>query len=276
MVGCEMRVFKVGFLALTVVASCGRSVPDDPAAQAVAQEAARVQALAAQVVTYPTFGDADPHEWDRRPPSSYPVHGIDVSRWQTSINWQEARRAGVSFAFIKATEGGDLADPMFDAHRAGAARAGIPWSGYHYYYFCRPAEEQAAWFIKNVPRGASLPHVLDMEWTPRSRTCRLRPSGSKVRSEARKFLSILEAHYGRRPIVYTTVDFFQDTGIGTLRGTEFWLRSVAGHPQKVYPGAQWTFWQYTGTGLVPGIAGEVDINVFRGSPEAWVRWRERL
>ena len=102
----------------------------------------------------------------------------------------------------------------------------------------------------------------------------MRPSSSKVRSEARKFLSILEAHYGRRPIVYTTVDFFHDTGIGTLGGTEFWLRTVAGHPQQIYPGARWTFWQYTGTGLVPGIAGKVDINVFRGSPEAWVRWRK--
>lgn len=83
-----MRVFKTGVLALLVMAGCGRSVPDDPAAQVAAQEAARVQALATQVVSYPTFGDADPHEWDQRPPSSYPVHGIDVSRWQTSVNWQ--------------------------------------------------------------------------------------------------------------------------------------------------------------------------------------------
>ncbi len=269
-----MRVAKMCLWALVILAGCGRSVPDDPATQAAAEEAARVRALAAQVITYPKFGDADPHEWERRKPTNYPVHGIDVSRWQTDIDWRSARRAGVSFAFLKATEGGDLADPMFATHRAGATQAGVPWGAYHYYYFCRSAEEQARWFIKNVPRGAPLPHVLDMEWTPRSRTCRLRPSGSKVRSEAQKFLGLLERHYGRRPVVYTTVDFFQDTGIGTLSGTEFWLRSVAEHPQQTYPGARWTFWQYTGTGLIPGISGEVDINVFRGSPEAWVRWRE--
>ena len=118
----------------------------------------------------------------------------------------------------------------------------------------------------------ALPHVLDMEWTPHSKTCRLRPDGATVRAEAKRFLDILERHYGRRPIVYTTVDFHADTNIARLRGTEFWLRSVAGHPHKVYPKSPWRFWQYTGTGLVPGVEGPVDINTFNGHPETWVRW----
>ena len=225
---------------------------------------------------YPRFGDRDPHDWEGRKPWSYPVHGLDVSRWQSDIDWTAARRAGVSFAFVKATEGGDIADPMFDAHTSAARRAGVPVGAYHYFYFCRPAAEQARWFIRNVPRtSGQLPHVLDMEWNPRSRTCRFRPDGRKVRSEARRFLDILEAHYGRRPVIYTTVDFYRDTGIGQLRGTEFWLRSVAGHPRETYPGAAWTFWQYTGTGIVPGVSGPVDINVFRGSPAAWQAWTAR-
>ncbi len=222
--------------------------------------------------TYPVFDDADPHDWDQRRPTSYPIHGIDVSRWQTEINWLEARDAGVSFVFIKATEGGDVADPKFELHRQGAEKAGVPWGAYHYFYFCRTAAEQARWFIQNVPKGADLPHVLDMEWNPRSRTCKKRPSSREVMDEARIFLSILEAHYGRRPVLYTTVDFYHDTGIGRLSGTELWLRSVADHPTRVYPGAYWTFWQYTGTGLVPGIEGKVDVNVFRGASEAFARW----
>ena len=162
---------------------------------------------------------------------------------------------------------------MFQEHWNGARRAGLRHGAYHFYYFCRPAHEQAAWFIQNVPRSSSdLPHVLDMEWNHQSRTCRLRPDGATVQAEAKIFLDMLEAHYGRRPVVYTTVDFFRETGISKLRNTEFWLRSVAGHPRTVYPGAFWTFWQYTGTGIVPGISGPVDLNVFRSSPEAWLRW----
>ncbi|MCP4821038.1 MAG: glycoside hydrolase family 25 protein [Shimia sp.] len=269
-----MRLGLTLVAAVLALVSCSR--PQLEPVTVEDKQAAQFQAEVARLVTYPRFGDFDPYEWERRRPQSYPIHGIDVSRWQGDIDWNAAKRAGVSFAFFKATEGGDLKDPKFDDHRLGARAAGVPWAAYHYYYFCRSAEEQARWFIQNVPRGANLPHVLDMEWTPRSKTCTKRPSGAKVRSEARKFLAILQAHYDRKPIIYTTVDFYRDTGIGQLGGVEFWLRSVAGHPREVYPGGRWTFWQYTGTGEVPGIEGEVDINVFGGSPEAWVRWRDRI
>jgi lysozyme len=53
---------------------------------------------------------------------------------------------------------------------------------------------------------------------------------------------------------------------------EFWLRSVAKTPDQVYPGKRWTFWQYTGTGIVPGVEGGVDINVFAGSEGDWKTW----
>lgn len=278
-----MRCFGL-CVCLALLGACGRPEPQglltpepvslgQPTAEA---QAAQVAVLARQVRTYPEFGDDDPVAWARRAPQTYPVHGIDASRWQQNIDWPVARRAGVNFAFLKATEGGDLADPMFDTHRRGAEAAGVPWGAYHYYYFCRSAESQARWFIRNVPKGAPLPHVLDMEWTPRSRTCRHRPPGDEVRREADRFLDMLERHYGRRPVVYTTVDFYRDTGIGGLRGTEFWLRSVAAHPSESYRGAYWMFWQYSGTGRVPGIEGPVDLNVFRGTPEAWVRWRDAL
>ena len=115
-----------------------------------------------------------------------------------------------------------------------------------------------------------------MEWTPHSKTCTLRPDDRTIRSVAKRFLDILEHHYGDRPIVYTTVDFCHDTNIGRLPKTEFWLRSVAGHPRDVYPRAIWWFWQYTGIGLVPGVQGKVDINTFNGPPEIWVRWKSDI
>ncbi len=261
------NVFLCAAIGLMLL-SCGRRAP----APQPSEPPAEVD-LSAPSAVYPAFADADPHDWDRRRPEHYAVHGLDVSRWQGQVDWRQARAAGISFVFIKATEGGDVADSMFQSHSQAAQSAGVPWGAYHYFYFCRPASEQARWFIRNVPRGADLPHVLDMEWTPHSKTCTLRPDAKTVRAEAQRFLDILERHYGRRPIVYTTVDFYADTGIGRLPKTEFWLRSVAGHPRNVYPRAVWRFWQYTGTGLVPGVQGRVDINVFNGSPDAWARWK---
>ena len=270
--------------ALFTLAACTDLRPDR-AEVARAQTATPVSALPAPPVQpgfsrpvaqrYPQFGDYHPHPWDTREPWLYPIHGIDVSRWQTEIDWQTAHAAGVSFAFIKATEGGDVVNPLFAQQFAGAASVGIPHAAYHYYYFCRTADEQADWFIRTVPNDHSgLPHVLDLEWTPTSTTCPGRPDNATILREANRFLDRLEAHYGQRPIVYTTVDFWRDTGIGALPRTEFWLRSVAGHPSTVYPGAAWTFWQYTGTGMVPGIEGKVDINVFAGSEAAWACWRQ--
>lgn len=258
-------------MVAALAAGCANRAPRLP--EPVPASAPGAAQRADTLVTHPEFDDTDPHRWSGRAPRSYAVHGIDVSRWQGEIDWATARAAGVSFVYIKATEGGDVADPKFRAYRQGAKAAGVRYGAYHYFYFCRKAAEQARWFIRHVPRDAdALPHVLDMEWNPRSPTCTLRPDGATVRAEALTFLDILERHYGRRPIVYTTVDFFRETGIGRLQGTEFWLRSVAGHPRQVYPGAFWTLWQYTGTGLVPGVAGKVDLNVFRGGPEAWLRW----
>lgn len=259
-------------LVVLTAATCGSKRRTPEPVQVPVQPA--VNAELASYTPTPKFGDYDPHEWEDIPPTAYKVHGIDISRWQTDIDWAKARNAGVSFAFMKATEGGDVADPMFESHWNGAKRSGMRYGAYHFYYFCRPAAEQAVWFIKHVPRDRNaMPHVLDMEWNHKSKTCPYRPDGHTVRSEARKFLNMLELHYGKRPIIYTTPDFFKDTEIHRMRGETFWLRSVAGHPREVYPGAGWTFWQYTGTGSIPGIKGEVDINVFAGTPDQFNRWR---
>ena len=229
------------------------------------------------VVNRPSFGDADPVSWDGRSPDAHPVHGIDVSKFQGSIDWPEARRNGVSFAFIKATEGGDRVDDLFQDHWNGAARAGVPRGAYHFFYHCRPADEQARWFIRNFPRSpGALPPVLDMEWTPFSPTCTIRPPAHEVRAEAETFLRIVGRHYGQAPILYVPVEFWNDNEMWKVRGAgDFWLRSTARHPAETYDGHHWTFWQYTGTGLVPGIGGKVDINAFHGSKGAWSDWLAR-
>lgn len=223
------------------------------------------------------FDDPNPNEWQgRNKPSNYDIHGIDASRFQGSIDFNEAARGGVGFAFLKATEGGDFADPMFSTNREAARRAGVPVGAYHFYYYCRTAQEQAQWFIDHVPASpGDLPPVLDMEWNGYSPSCRLRPPPGTVRSEAKIFLDMLTAHYGRKPIIYTSIDFWEENEMWRLGDYHFWLRSVAGHPAEVYGGHhRWTFWQYSGTGRAPGVDGAVDLNTFNGSARQWRNWLE--
>ncbi|MCO5125896.1 MAG: glycoside hydrolase [Rhodobacteraceae bacterium] len=177
----------------------------------------------------------------------------------------------MAFAFIKATEGGDVADPLFDHHWRGAAAPGFRRAPTISTIIAGAVRNRRAGFLDAPPRAGTLPPVLDIEWT-QSRNCPRRPDAETVRSEARAFIDVVTQAWGKRPIIYTTVDFWEQNELWRLGAYPFWLRSVAGHPQDTYGGNHWTFWQYTGTGRVPGVASDVDLNAFAGSEADWQSW----
>ena len=215
---------------------------------------------------------ADPQRGVTRP-QQLPVRGIDVSRYQGRIDWSQVRRSGIRFAYIKATEGGDLLDPRFHENWEGAAAVGVPRGAYHFMYWCRPADEQAAWFAKAVPQDPlQLPPVLDLEWNTASPTCRKCVQREQALAEISVMLSLMEKHTGKPPVIYTDVGFYRNVLVGELSETDFWLRSIADEPERRFPGRTWILWQYSDTGRVPGIEGDVDLNAFHGSEVDWHRW----
>jgi lysozyme len=223
---------------------------------------------------YAAKGDARPHAGVASA-QNYPVHGIDVSRWQAEIDWAAVRAAGTRFAFIKATEGGDHIDPRFLANWRGAKAAGIPVGAYHFVYWCRPAHEQAQWFVQHIPNDPdALPPVLDLEWNGHSRTCPRKVPREVALEKARLMLRELEQHTGKIPIIYTDITFHREVleGEREFDRYPFWLRSTAARPEERYVGRRWAFWQYTTTGRIPGIRGDVDRNAFAGSDEEFTGW----
>ncbi|MGL5138619.1 MAG: GH25 family lysozyme, partial [Beijerinckiaceae bacterium] len=181
------------------------------------------------------------------------------------------------FVFMKATEGGDHYDPRFRENWAGARAAGIPAGAYHFVYWCRPAHEQAQWFVQHIPNARdplALPPILDVEWNGHSRTCPRKVSRELAIEKMRLMLRELEAHTGKRPIIYTDVTFHKDVleGVTEFDAYPYWIRSTAAPPQEKYPGRRWAFWQFTTTGRVPGITGNVDRNVFYGSEAEFASW----
>lgn len=246
---------------------------DTPAVQQVAMVAPQRPATPPMPKVYSQqFRDAKPVSFGKVTPQQHLVHGVDVSRWQGNIDWAKLRSQGANFAFIKATDGGDHIDPMFRKNWDGAAAAGIKRGAYHFFYWCRTGKEQADWFIRNVPKEpGALPPVIDVEWNHQSR-CKQKLSPQLVRDKMQGFMDRVEAHYGQRPIIYATPDFYDDNLKGHFKDYPFWLRSVAAHPSKRYPDRDWVFWQYSGTGLSKGVTTEIDLNVFRGDKAAWHRW----
>ena len=112
--------------------------------------------------------------------------------------------------------------------------------------------------------------LFDAEYNGES-SCKKRLSRAKYVEKIKVFSEMLERHYGKRPIIYTTVDFHRENMVGYFGNYHLWLRSVADHPENVYA-RKWAFWQYTSTGVVPGIKGDTDINVFAGSTKNWNSW----
>ena len=241
-------------------------MPDNPAVDPAPRRGERMRIYSRQ------FRDAKPIDFGRVTPKHYPVHGVDVSRWQGEIDWAKLRTQGANFAYIKATDGGDHLDPMFKTNWNRAKAAGLKRGAYHFFYWCRVASEQADWFIRNVPRDPdALPPVIDVEWNGDSR-CKQRISRARVLEKMQVFIDKIERHYGQRPIIYTAPDFYKDNLQGEFLDYPFWLRAVAQHPSKVYPGRKWVFWQYSGSGLSHGVSEKIDLNAFHGTVEQWHSW----
>jgi lysozyme len=218
---------------------------------------------------YPRKSDAKPHPGVAKA-KRYPIQGIDVSKWQGEVDWQAIREAGTKFAYIKATEGGDHLDDKFALNWANAKSYGVPRGAYHFVYWCRPAEEQVNWFLQHIPNEPdALPPVLDVEWNGDSKTCPKKIPRELALEKMRIMLTALERHTGKKPVIYTDITFHKDVLEGEFLDYPFWIRSVAAEPHERYENRRWAFWQWTTTGRVPGVRGDVDRNVFAGSPDQW-------
>ncbi len=206
---------------------------------------------------------AAPHIYPRLElaPFLYPVVGVDVSNHQGEIDWNALALSGVSFAYIKATEGGMFKDKSFARNWREAERVGVKRGAYHFFTLCKSAIEQAQNFIETVPKEPhALPPVVDAEHMGPC-TATLTPSDHVAMLE--QFLDTVEKHYGRRPIIYTTWEFDGTMPENALPRERFWARSLVVPPP--FRRDQWLIWQYHNRGRRPGVKGDLDLNVFRGT-----------
>jgi lysozyme len=189
----------------------------------------------------------------------YELHGIDVARYQHTIQWNILKIAGVDFAFIKSTEGISLVDSFFQYNWEQAKVNGIRRGAYHFFNAEKDPVIQAIHFIVNTPMDANdLPPVLDVETL---RGC----SPAKMRAGVRVWLKTVEKAYGKRPLIYTNVTFYEKYLAGYFENYPLWIADYRGDKAEYQKYKQWKFWQHTDQGYVDGIPAQVDINVFNGT-----------
>ncbi|MFT3902433.1 MAG: glycoside hydrolase family 25 protein [Niabella sp.] len=195
-------------------------------------------------------------------PSNYMIHGIDVSRYQQAIAWKEVKNMQVQnvklgFAFIKATEGEDDADPQFKHNWRAARKHDVPRGAYHFFVPDKDPVKQALNFLKKVNlESGDLPPVLDVEHTGKQQP-------EQLREKVLAWLQIIEAHYHVKPIIYTNADFYTNRLGKQFDEYPLWVAHYyVQHKPRI--GRPWTFWQHNDRGNVNGITAKVDFNVFNG------------
>lgn len=203
----------------------------------------------------------------------FKIRGIDISHHQGKIDWRRVSQVDLQFVYIKATEGSDFKDPMFEENWQAAARARIGRGAYHFFTPCRSGEDQAANFIRSVPLDAqSLPPVLDAEFI---KNCADAARAIDVQREISRFILRLQKHFGKPVTIYTTYDFMKLFPLAEFATNPIWIRSIyaapAGEPSK-----DWLIWQYKNRGQVAGIKGYVDMNVFSGDENRFIRYSAGL
>ena len=189
----------------------------------------------------------------------YPWQGVTIDASNGSVQWGSIKAAGADFAYIAATGGADRADPMFARNIKGAAAAGVQFGPIHRYDLCRLATDQAANFIRHVPRRAdALPAAVWLDYDDR---CPDRPTRALLLSELATFLAQIEAHRGKPSLVAPSPAFEADYRVTSGIARTAWLRRDFFAPD--YGAHPWAMWQANDYMRIAGADGTVGWNVVR-------------
>ena len=191
--------------------------------------------------------------------------GIDVSSHQGAIDWQTVADAGIEFVMIRVGyrgyEGGVLhADEMAQDHYKGAKEAGLLVGAYLFSQAITPkeaAEEARLALLQVKTWQLDLPLVFDWEYVSAEARTAL-ASRQTVTACAKTFCdAVLQA--GRQPMLYFNPHVAETyLDLTVLSDVDFWLALYS--DQMTYP-HKIQMWQYTQEGSVPGIQGNVDLNL---------------
>ena len=186
------------------------------------------------------------------------IRGIDVSEHPGKIQWSRVKAAGIGFAVIRAGYGRELSqkDAQFEANYAGCTSAGIPAGAYWYSYAVTPEEaRQEAAVCLRVLRGKSFAFPVYFDLEERRALALGRAACTAI---AQAFLETVE-QAGYFVGIYSSKSHLENYLTEELRKRYAVWVAHYGVKQTDYAG-QHGMWQYSSTGSVDGIGGNVDLN----------------
>lgn len=208
---------------------------------------------------------ANPQE----PAINFPLQtsrGIDVSHFQQDVNWEDIKKAGITYVYSKATQGIGNVDPKYKRNRELTHANGLRHGPYHFYVPSHDPVQQADFFVKTVQfmEKDMMPPVLDLEMIPNIPV-------KRYQQDVLTWLKKVEAALGVKPIVYTYHPF----GNQYLNNPEFanyhlWIAEYGVTAPKIplaWKEKSWLMWQRSERGKIEGAIGNVDLDLLKGLPD---------
>ncbi len=189
--------------------------------------------------------------------------GIDVSKWNGSIDWKAVKNSGVSFVIIRcgyrgSSQGVLVEDPKYSSNIKGALAAGLKVGVYFFTQAIDEVEaiEEASFVLEQIKDyKISYPVFLDVE----SSGGRADKISKDVRTAVCKTFCETVKREGYTSGIYANKNWFTEKmNVSELSSYKIWLAQYASTPS--YSG-RYDMWQYKSTGRVSGISGDVDLNL---------------
>ncbi len=190
------------------------------------------------------------HHW-RPDRAAFAMQGVAVGPANLPISWDGLASQGVRFGYIDATFGAAAVNRSYGEMRDAARASGLRTGPVHHFAVCALATDQAAAFIRLVPRAIEdLPPaiLLDIDGT-----CDRKPTRALLVSELTTFLNQVETHLGKPAVVGTTAAFDRAYALAGVINRPAWVAS-----NRTAPGpdaAGWLIWQSNDALTLAGATG---------------------
>ena len=187
------------------------------------------------------------------------IHGIDMSHYQGEVFWEAiGENARTAYVYLKATEGGDRIDRLYERNIELAHLHGLKVGSYHFY---RPKTDQqlqlANFMAQCLPEEQDLIPMIDIEAAggyPVDEFC----------DSLFKFLRLVEEAYKQKPLLYTYTNFYNKYLCGKIDDYQLMVAQYTDREPVLADERDYLMWQYTCKGRISGVSGYVDKSRFMG------------
>lgn len=204
------------------------------------------------------------------------TYGIDVSKWQGTIDWSKVKASGIEYAMIRVgyrTEGkGTLCEDIYAKYNLqNASKAGVKVGVYFFStaVSTQEAEEEAAWVTGFIAKyKITYPVVYNCEGFTQADSRMNSLTNSERTNIAMAFLKYVEKK-GYTPMLYASSSELSNSAYwdtDKISGKyKIWVAQYLGTAYTTGTKSSYTgehaMWQYTNKGIVDGISGSVDMNI---------------